>query len=53
MLHILRKGIITKYFLPHLTTAKRGYVDKVPLWEIVHAIIYKLKTGVQWDLLPL
>jgi transposase len=27
-------------------------VSKVPLWEIVNAILYKLKTGVQWSLLP-
>ena len=52
MIRIVRKGIITKYFLPYLSVAQRGYVSKVPLWEIVHAIIYKLKTGVQWHLLP-
>ncbi len=52
MIRILDKGTIRKHFLPHLSKAKRGYVSKVPLWEIVNAILYKLKTGVQWSLLP-
>lgn len=52
MIRILRKGMINNYFLPYLSTARRGYVCKVPLWEVVNAIIYKLKTGVQWKLLP-
>ncbi len=33
--------------------AKRGYTSKVPLWQIVNAILYKLKTGVQWRYLPM
>ena len=52
MIRIIRKGMITKHFLPYLTTARRGYVSKVPIWEIVNAIIYKLKSGVAWHLLP-
>lgn len=52
MIRILRKGMITRHFLPYLSTAKRGYKSSVPLWEIVNAILYKLKSGVQWSLLP-
>lgn len=52
MIRIFCKGIITKYFLPKLSQAKRGYSSKVPMWEIVNAILYKFKTGVQWSLLP-
>lgn len=52
MIRIFRKGMITKYFIPYLSQAKRGYKSKVPLWEIVNAIIYKFKTGVQWAFLP-
>lgn len=52
MIRILDKVTITKHFLPYLSKAKRGYVSRVPLWEVVNAIIYKLKTGVQWSLLP-
>ena len=52
MIRIISKGMITKHFLPYLTKAKRGYVSKVPLWEVVNAILYKLKTGTQWAYLP-
>ncbi|WKN44230.1 transposase [Tunicatimonas pelagia] len=52
MIRIFRKGMITKHFIPYLSQAKRGYTSKVPLWEIVNAIVYKFKTGVQWALLP-
>lgn len=52
MIRILSKGIINKYIVPYLSKAKRGFISKVPLWEIVNAIFYKFKTGVQWSLLP-
>jgi transposase len=52
MIRIFRKGMITKHIIPYLSQAKRGYSSKVPLWEIVNAILYKFKTGVQWALLP-
>ncbi|PKQ45227.1 hypothetical protein CSW08_09060 [Confluentibacter flavum] len=31
---------------------KRGFPPTVPFVEIVNAILYKLKTGVQWHQLP-
>ena len=31
---------------------KRGFPPTVPLVEIINAILYKLKTGVQWHQLP-
>ena len=40
------------YILPHLTTARRGYVSKTPLRGIVNLILYRLHTGCQWDRLP-
>lgn len=52
MIRILSKGMITKHFIPYLSQANRGFVSKIPLWEVVNAILYKLKTGVQWHLLP-
>lgn len=52
MIRIYSKGIISKYFLPYLSRAQRGYISKVPLWEIVNAVLYKFKSGVQWNLLP-
>src|SRR5215216_6947339 len=42
-----------KYFLPHLSTAKRGYVSDIPLYKIFNYVIYKLRTGCQWELLPM
>ena len=38
--------------LPYLSVAKRGYPTKSKVVEIVNAILYKLKTGVQWAYLP-
>ena len=35
-----------------LPLAKRGFQAKVPLEEIVIAVLYKLETGVQWHQLP-
>ncbi len=52
MIRIESKVSIKKYIIPHLSTPKRGGT-KLKLWEIVNAILYKLKTGVQWHLLPI
>jgi transposase len=52
MIRILNKSTVNKYIVPFLSKAKRGFISKVPLWEIVNAILYKFKTGVQWSLLP-
>lgn len=53
MIRILSKNTINKFIVAYLSKAKRGFVSKVPLWEIVNAILYKLKTGIQWSLLPI
>ena len=42
-----------QHFLPHLSTAKRGYASKIPLYKIFNDILYKLRTGVQWEFLPI
>jgi len=42
------KSELAKQIVPHLPLAKRGFQATVPLEEIVNAILYKLKTGVQW-----
>jgi len=49
----LPKKYITKNLLPHLSQSRYGRKTKIPLWRIVQAIIYKLKTGTQWRELPL
>lgn len=52
MYQVLSKDIIELEIVPHLPTAKRGFKSKAPLHELVNCILYKLKTGVQWHLLP-
>lgn len=49
----LTKKFITKHVLPHLSQSDLGRKTKVPLWRIIKAIIYKLKTGTQWRELPI
>ena len=52
MIRIESKVNIGKYIIPYLSVPKRGGT-KLKLWEIVNAILYKLKTGVHWHLLPI
>ncbi len=42
-----------RYFLPHLSTAKRGYISVGPLYKIFSYILYKLRTGCQGEFLPM
>ncbi len=52
MYQVLDKDTINMEILPHLSVAQRGYPTKSELVEIVNAILYKLKTGVQREYLP-
>src|SRR5215210_4076846 len=38
---------------PHLLTAQRGYESSIPLYKVFNYILYKLRTGVQWEFLPI
>lgn len=49
----MRKGEITKYFVQYLPKMIRGRKLKVKMWRIVKAILYKLKTGIQWNEMPM
>ena len=49
----LTKKMINKNLVPHLSKGKRGPGCKVGLWRIVRAILYRLKTGIQWRELPI
>lgn len=49
----LSKKFITKNLLPYLSQTNLGRKPKIPLWRIVKAIIYRLKTGCQWRELPI
>ena len=52
MYAVLDKDTIKNEILPHLSKAKRGYVTQSCLIDVINAILYKLKTGCQWALLP-
>lgn len=49
----LSKKFVTKNLLPYLSQSPLGRKTKVPLWRIVKAIIYRLKSGCQWRELPI
>lgn len=52
MYFILDKDMIEDSIVAHLPCSRRGFAPTVCLSEIVNAILYKLKTGVHWRLLP-
>lgn len=52
MYKVLDKDIIENEIFPHLSTAKRGFETKSCLIEVINSILYKLKTGIQWHMLP-
>ena len=52
MYQVLSKDMIKLEIVPYLPETKRGFKPKAPLYEIVNAILYKLKTGIQWEFLP-
>lgn len=49
----LTKSFIVQNLLPHLKRYTRGRKLKYDLWRLVKAILYRIKTGVQWRQLPL
>ena len=52
MYEVLDKDTIKSEILPYLSVAKSGYVTKSDLVEVIQCILYKLKTGCQWHMLP-
>jgi len=51
-MQVLGKNIIKEEIVQYLSIGKRGFSIKVPIVEIVEAILYKLKTGCQWSFIP-
>lgn len=51
-MEVLSEDSIDKWIVPHLSVGKRGPRVHVPVSKLVGAILYKLKTGCQWRLLP-
>jgi transposase len=52
MYKVLDKDMIKTEIVPYLPLPKRGFPATAALEEIVNAILYKLKTGVHWEQLP-
>ena len=52
MYQLVSKDIIEMEIVPNIPTQKRGFGTTVPLSEIINSILYKLKTVVQWEYLP-
>ena len=48
MYDVLDKDTIKFEILPYLSVAKRGYVTKSDLVEVIQCILYKLKTSFLW-----
>lgn len=42
-----------RYIRPFISTAKRGYECKIPLYKVFNYILYRLHTGCQWYQLPI
>jgi len=49
---VLDKDTIEMEIVPHIPISFKGSSPRVPLVEIINSILYKLKTGLQWHLLP-
>ncbi|NME70900.1 hypothetical protein [Flammeovirga aprica] len=49
----MHKAILNKYVTQYIPKNRKERKLKVPLWKLMKAIFYKIKTGVQWYLLPL
>ena len=49
---IFPQDMIQTYIVQHLSQGARGPQPKVARWELVNAILYKLKSGCQWHMLP-
>ncbi|MEC3964905.1 IS5 family transposase [Flagellimonas halotolerans] len=52
MYKVLDKDIIEMEIVPNIPMPRRGFPPRVALSEIVNAVLYKMKTGVQWEYLP-
>ena len=49
----MTKAKINEYFVQFLPIHEKGRKIKAPRWRFVKAILYKLKTGIQWCNLPM
>ncbi len=52
-MEILDRSTIEETMIPHLSKGKRGPKSRVPFYQLVMLIVYRLKTGCQWRCLPI
>jgi transposase len=52
-MEILSREAIEKWIIPYLPIGRRGFQTTVPLYSMVQAILYRLKTGCRWRLISL
>lgn len=53
MCKVLPKDTIEMEIMPRIRLPRRGFALTVPLCKIVNVILYKLKSGMQWEYLPI
>ncbi len=53
MYKLLSKDTIELEIVHSIPVVKRCFKSKVLIWEIINCILYKLKTCIQWYLLPI
>lgn len=49
----LTENQFEQHVRPFVSTAKRGYECKIPLYKVFNYILYRLHTGCQWAQLPI
>ena len=42
-----------EHIRPYISTAKRGFESKIPLFKVFNYVLYRLHTGCQWYQLPI
>ena len=50
---VVTEAQFEQHFRPHLSRAKRGYACKIALYKVFTYIVNKLRTGCQWEFVPI
>ena len=49
----LTENQFDEHIRPYISTAKRGFESKIPLYKVFNYILFRLHTGCQWYQLPI